>query len=68
MGAFAQRAGPWNLERLYALFPILREKRAQPATALSGGQQQMVAIGRALMSNPKAAAVRRAVASASRRS
>jgi branched-chain amino acid transport system ATP-binding protein len=52
MGAFAQRSGPWNLKRLYALFPILGEKRRQPSTSLSGGQQQMVAIGRALMSNP----------------
>ena len=53
IGATAKRAGPWHLERVYGLFPILREKRAQPATALSGGQQQMVAIGRALMGNPK---------------
>ena len=53
MGATAKRAGPWQLERIYALFPVLREKRAQPSTALSGGQQQMVAIGRALMANPK---------------
>ena len=53
MGATAKRAGPWHLERVYGLFPILREKRVQPSTALSGGQQQMVAIGRALMSNPK---------------
>jgi branched-chain amino acid transport system ATP-binding protein len=53
MGATAKRAGPWHLERIYGLFPILREKRAQPSTALSGGQQQMVAIGRALMGNPK---------------
>jgi branched-chain amino acid transport system ATP-binding protein len=52
MGAFAQRSGPWNLERLYAMFPILKEKRLLPGTSLSGGQQQMVAIGRALMSNP----------------
>jgi len=52
MGAFAGRAGPWSLQRLYALFPILHEKRRLPATSLSGGQQQMVAIGRALMSNP----------------
>jgi branched-chain amino acid transport system ATP-binding protein len=52
MGAFARRAGPWNLQRLYRLFPILAEKRKQPSTSLSGGQQQMVAIGRALMSNP----------------
>jgi branched-chain amino acid transport system ATP-binding protein len=53
MGAFAERPGPWCLERLYALFPILAQKRDLPGTSLSGGQQQMVAIGRALMSNPK---------------
>jgi branched-chain amino acid transport system ATP-binding protein len=52
MGAFAKRPGPWNLKRLFALFPILEQKRRSPATALSGGQQQMVAIGRALMGNP----------------
>ena len=52
MGAFARRRGPWNAERLYKLFPILAEKRAAPSTSLSGGQQQMVAIARALMSNP----------------
>jgi branched-chain amino acid transport system ATP-binding protein len=52
MGANAQRRGPWNLKRLYAMFPILGDKRRQPATSLSGGQQQMVAIGRALMTNP----------------
>src|SRR5438105_3336460 len=52
MGANAGRPGPWNLQRLYAMFPVLAEKRRQPAPALSGGQQQMVAIGRALMSNP----------------
>ena len=53
MGAYAKRIGPWNLDAIYALFPILTEKRRSPATALSGGQQQMAAIGRALMSNPK---------------
>lgn len=53
MGAYAKRAGPWNLDAVYRLFPILAEKRRNPGTALSGGQQQMVAIGRALMSNPK---------------
>jgi branched-chain amino acid transport system ATP-binding protein len=52
MGAFAKRPGPWSLQRLYTLFPILHEKRHHPGTSLSGGQQQMVAIGRALMSNP----------------
>lgn len=53
MGAFARRSGPWNLERLFDLFPILKEKRHLPGTSLSGGQQQMVALGRALMSNPE---------------
>ena len=53
MGAQAQRKGPWNLSRLYRMFPILEEKRHLPSTSLSGGQQQMVAIGRALMSNPE---------------
>ncbi|SHJ77437.1 branched-chain amino acid transport system ATP-binding protein [Palleronia salina] len=46
-------AGPWSLETVYGLFPILKERRHQPGTALSGGQQQMVSIGRALMSNPR---------------
>jgi branched-chain amino acid transport system ATP-binding protein len=53
MGAYAKRSGPWNLDAVHALFPILKERRLSPATALSGGQQQMAAIGRALMSNPK---------------
>lgn len=44
--------GPWTLDAIYALFPILKERRRNAGTALSGGQQQMVAIGRALMSNP----------------
>jgi len=52
MGGFARRSGPWSLPRLYKLFPILHEKHKLPGTSLSGGQQQMVAIGRALMSNP----------------
>jgi branched-chain amino acid transport system ATP-binding protein len=52
MGAFSRRPGPWTLERLFKLFPILEQKRHSPATSLSGGQQQMVAIGRALMGNP----------------
>ncbi|TAK49780.1 MAG: ABC transporter ATP-binding protein [Xanthobacteraceae bacterium] len=46
-------AGPWTLETIFALFPILKERRSTPSTALSGGQQQMVAIGRALISNPR---------------
>jgi branched-chain amino acid transport system ATP-binding protein len=45
--------GPWLLESVYGLFPVLKERRNSPPTALSGGQQQMVAIGRALMSNPR---------------
>ena len=53
MGAYAQRKGPWSLQRLYQMFPILQEKRHAPGTSLSGGQQQMVALGRALMSNPE---------------
>ncbi len=53
LGGYVKRAGAWDLDAVYQLFPILREKRGAPATSLSGGQQQMVAIGRALMSNPK---------------
>jgi branched-chain amino acid transport system ATP-binding protein len=53
MGAAAKRSGPWNLKRVYRLFPVLEAKRASPAMSLSGGQQQMAAIGRALMSNPR---------------
>ncbi len=45
--------GPWNLTRVYSLFPILKERKNQASTSLSGGQQQMVAVGRALMSNPR---------------
>jgi branched-chain amino acid transport system ATP-binding protein len=52
-GALGERPGPWTLERVYDLFPMLREKRNASATALSGGQQQMCAIGRALMANPR---------------
>ena len=43
---------PWNLERVYALFPRLRERARNRANKLSGGEQQMLAIGRALMTNP----------------
>jgi branched-chain amino acid transport system ATP-binding protein len=54
IGGQARRApGPWSLDAIYDLFPILRERRRSAGTALSGGQQQMVAIGRALMSNPE---------------
>jgi len=53
IGAQARRPGPWTLDRVYQLFPVLAERRNLPAPALSGGQQQMAAIGRALMSNPR---------------
>jgi len=53
MGALNRRPGSWTLPRVYDLFPILRERRRQMPNALSGGQQHMVAIGRALMSNPR---------------
>jgi branched-chain amino acid transport system ATP-binding protein len=52
IGGQSGRTGPWTLERVYTLFPVLKERRNQASTSLSGGQQQMVAIGRALMSNP----------------
>ncbi|TFL14948.1 ABC transporter ATP-binding protein [Pusillimonas caeni] len=52
-GGFSRRTGPWTLERVYRLFPALRTHRNALATTLSGGQQQMVAIGRALMANPR---------------
>jgi branched-chain amino acid transport system ATP-binding protein len=53
LGGQVGRKGPWSLQAVYAVFPILRDKRNVPSTSLSGGQQQMVAIGRALMSNPE---------------
>jgi len=48
-----RRPDPWTLERVYALFPRLQERADQYARTLSGGEQQMLAIGRALMTNPK---------------
>ena len=53
MGAMYKQEGYWDLDKVYELFPILGEKKDLPSTSLSGGQQQMIAIGRALMSNPK---------------
>ena len=53
LGATVGRSGNWSLSKVYDLFPVLGERRRQPSTSLSGGQQQMVAIGRALMSNPE---------------
>ncbi len=47
------QSGGWTMARVLALFPILKEKRAEPVQSLSGGQQQMVAIGRALLNQPR---------------
>jgi len=49
----AARPGPWTLARVHALFPRLAERAGQRAASLSGGEQQMLAIGRALMTNPR---------------
>ena len=53
IGGQLRRPGPWTLPRIYELFPALASRRHLPSTSLSGGEQQMVAIGRALMSNPR---------------
>src|SRR4030095_15869080 len=54
IGGYGRNApGAGELDRVYALFPILKERRASTTPTLSGGQQQMAAIGRALMSNPR---------------
>lgn len=54
IGGYGRKtSGPWTLDRVQALFPILKERRSSATPTLSGGQQQMVAIGRALMSNPR---------------
>jgi branched-chain amino acid transport system ATP-binding protein len=53
VGARDAAGGAWDLARVYTLFPMLRDLRRRPSTALSGGQQQMAAIGRALMANPR---------------
>jgi branched-chain amino acid transport system ATP-binding protein len=53
IGGQLRRPGPWNLKRVYDLFPVLAERARMPSPSLSGGQQQMVALARALMSNPR---------------
>jgi branched-chain amino acid transport system ATP-binding protein len=53
LGTHSERPGPWTLKRVYELFPRLYDLRHLPAPSLSGGQQQMAAVGRALMSNPR---------------
>lgn len=52
LGAAVGRKGPWSVKEIYKIFPILEERAHTPGTALSGGQQQMLAVGRALMANP----------------
>ena len=53
VGAYGRRPGPWDLARVYATFPLLHERRDRIGTNLSGGEQQMTAIARSLMSNPR---------------
>ena len=54
IGSYGRKmSGPWSLDRVYSLFPILKQRRDAATPTLSGGQQQMTAIGRALMSNPR---------------
>jgi branched-chain amino acid transport system ATP-binding protein len=53
VGAYPRRPGRWTLGRVYELFPVLAARRRQPGPNLSGGEQQMLAIGRALMANPR---------------
>jgi branched-chain amino acid transport system ATP-binding protein len=53
VGATRARRGSWNLARVYELFPWMTERRDRPTVYLSGGEQQAVAIGRALMANPR---------------
>ena len=53
LGAACKRKGHWTLEAVYKLFPVLRERRDKMGMELSGGQQQMLAVGRALLGNPR---------------
>ncbi|TMC80730.1 MAG: ABC transporter ATP-binding protein [Chloroflexi bacterium] len=53
VAASRRRRGPWNVQSVLEVFPMLQQRRRRPAASLSGGEQQAVAIGRALMSNPR---------------
>ena len=53
VGSSFARKGPWNIERVYELFPWMKERRGQKTAQMSGGEQQSVAIGRALVANPR---------------
>ena len=53
LGAASRRKGPWTPDAVYKLFPVLRERRDKMGMELSGGQQQMLAVGRALLGNPR---------------
>ena len=54
VGSYGARSGPWNLDRVYEMFGWMRDRRRQRTVQLSGGEQQAVAIGRALVANPRA--------------
>ena len=53
MGAYRNRKGPWTTDAVYELFPLLQPLKKRQASGLSGGEQQALAIGRSLMSNPR---------------
>jgi branched-chain amino acid transport system ATP-binding protein len=53
IGSYGSKTGPWSVDAIFEIFPARAEHRHRSSTMLSGGQQQMVAIGRALMSNPR---------------